>query len=134
MHFHWHKTEDIINRGGGQLALQLYNSTEDEDLAPTDVNINRDGIKHTIKAGETVLLNPGESITLPTLLYHQFWGVNSPVLVGEVSLVNDDKTDNRFHESVGRFPKIEEDEPPLHLLVNDYEQWVNEILVGRKKN
>ncbi len=69
------------------------------------------------------MLSPGESITLPTLLYHKFWGVEGRVLVGEVSLVNDDKTDNRFYEPVGRFPTIEEDEPPLHLLVNDYEQW-----------
>ena len=122
MHFHWHKTEDIINRGNGQLALQLYNATEDEDLAPTDVTVTMDGVKRTVKAGETVVLSPGESITLPPLLYHKFWGVEGPVLVGEVSLVNDDKTDNRFYEPVGRFPSIEEDEPPLHLLVNDYEE------------
>ncbi len=37
MHFHWHKTEDIINRGGGRLALKLYNSTKDEALADTDI-------------------------------------------------------------------------------------------------
>ena len=125
MHFHWHKTEDIINRGGGQLALQLYNSTVDEDLSPTDVTVSMDGVKHKVKAGDTVVLNPGESITLPNLLYHKFWGVGGRVLVGEVSLVNDDKTDNRFHEPVGRFPTIEEDEPPLHLLVNDYGQWAH---------
>jgi D-lyxose ketol-isomerase len=42
------------------------------------------------------------------------------VLVGEVSAVNDDQEDNRFHKPLGRFPDIEEDEPPLYLLVNDY--------------
>ena len=123
MHFHWHKTEDIINRGGGRLALQLYNATVDEDLAPTDVTVSMDGVKQTVKAGDTVMLSPGESITLPTQVYHKFWGVQERVLVGEVSLVNDDKTDNRFYEPVGRFPTIEEDESPLHLLVNDYGQW-----------
>ena len=25
-HFHWHKMEDIINRGGGELYVQVYNS------------------------------------------------------------------------------------------------------------
>ncbi len=123
MHFHWHKTEDIINRGGGRLAIQLYNSTVDEDLAPTEVTVSMDGVKRTVRAGETIILSPGESITLPTLVYHKFWGVEERVLVGEVSLVNDDKTDNRFYERVGRFPTIEEDEPPLHLLVNDYQQF-----------
>jgi D-lyxose ketol-isomerase len=35
-------------------------------------------------------------------------------------MVNDDRTDNRFHTPVGRFPQIEEDAPPLHLLTVDY--------------
>ena len=42
------------------------------------------------------------------------------MLVGEVSTVNDDETDNVFHEPVGRFPRIEEDEAPTRLLVIDY--------------
>src|SRR5579862_5172907 len=40
MHFHWRKVEDIINRGGGDLIVQVYNSTVDEDLADTDVVVN----------------------------------------------------------------------------------------------
>jgi D-lyxose ketol-isomerase len=123
MHFHWYKVEDIINRGGGRLALKLYNSTEDEQLADTEVNVSMDGVRRTLKAGETVILDVGESITLPTGLYHEFWGVDSKVLVGEVSKVNDDANDNRFLEPIGRFPEIEEDEPPLHLLVGDYPKY-----------
>ena len=123
MHFHWDKTEDIINRGGGRLVIQLYNSTEDEGLADTDVRVSTDGVERTVKAGDTVVLSPGESITLPSRLYHKFWGAESRVLVGEVSLVNDDQTDNRFYEPVGRFPEIEEDGPPLYLLVNDYPKY-----------
>jgi len=120
MHFHWAKSEDIINRGGGKLVIQLYNSTADEGLADTDVTVSTDGVRRVVKAGDTVVLAPGESITLPSRLYHAFWGAESRVMVGEVSMVNDDKTDNRFYEPVGRFPQIEEDEPPLHLLVTDY--------------
>lgn len=127
MHFHWSKTEDIINRGGGQLALKLYNSTPDEQLAGTDITVSLDGVVHHLPAGATVRLNPGESITLPTGLYHEFWGVGSKVLVGEVSKVNDDAHDNRFLQPIGRFPKIEEDEPPLHLLVGDYKAYYREI-------
>ena len=29
MHFHWSKMEDIINRGGGNVLIRVYNSTED---------------------------------------------------------------------------------------------------------
>ena len=42
------------------------------------------------------------------------------MLVGEVSQVNDDFSDNRFYEAVGRFPSIDEDEAPWRLLVSDY--------------
>lgn len=123
LHFHWRKVEDIINRGGGQLVIQLYNSTADDGLADSEVTVSTDGVRRTVPAGGTVVLEPGESITLPTRLYHAFWGAGGKVLVGEVSLVNDDNTDNRFYQPVGRFPQIEEDEPPLHLLTTDYAAW-----------
>ena len=120
MHFHWQKVEDIINRGGGKLKIQVYNSTTDDQLDNTDVEISLDGVKRVAPAGEILTLNPGESITLTNRLYHKFWGVESRVMVGEVSMVNDDHTDNRFLEPVGRFPEIEEDTPPLYLLCTDY--------------
>jgi D-lyxose ketol-isomerase len=119
-HFHWSKTEDIINRGGGNLVIQLFNSTPDEQLADTDLRVSTDGVERHLKSGDKVTLTPGESITLTTGLYHKFWGERERVLVGEVSMVNDDNADNRFYDQVGRFPAVEEDEPPLYLLVNDY--------------
>lgn len=123
-HFHWLKMEDIINRGGGQLALQLFNATPSEDLDTTsDVRLSMDEVERVIPAGGTVTLSPGESITLPPYCYHRFWGTGEKVLVGEVSQVNDDQVDNRFHAAGGRFPSIDEDEAPLHLLVTDYERY-----------
>ena len=80
-------------------------------------------MSRTVPAGGVVRLEPGESITLVPYCYHAFWGERGRVLVGEVSLVNDDATDNHFHDKVGRFPTIDEDEPPVHLLVNDYERY-----------
>lgn len=123
-HFHWQKTEDIINRGGGTLMIQLYNSTPDEKLDEhSDITVSLDGVVHTLPAGAVVQLKPGESITLTTCLYHQFWASGSRVLCGEVSTVNDDLADNRFLDPIGRFATIEEDEPPLHLLVGDYKKY-----------
>ncbi len=127
MHFHWRKVEDIINRGGGKLTIQVYNSTEADRLADTDVTVSLDGVKRIVKAGDTVVLHPGESITLPSRQYHKFWAVEGRVLIGEVSLVNDDNMDNRFYEPVGRFPEIEEDEPPLYLLCTDYSQYYKPV-------
>jgi len=130
MHFHWAKTEDIINRGGGRLVIQLYNSTADGQLADTDVNISMDGVCHSVKAGDVVTLSPGESITLPTGCYHEFWGDESRVLVGEVSAVNDDNVDNRFYKPVGRFPVVEEDQQPLYYLTSDYKKNLSWVFKG----
>ena len=122
-HFHWMKTEDIINRGGGRLVIELANATEDESaLAGTEVEVSTDGVQRRVKARGRVALSPGESITLVPKLYHAFWAEqgSGTALVGEVSSVNDDATDNRFLDAPGRFPEIEEDEPPYRLLCNEY--------------
>lgn len=122
MHFHWNKMEDIINRGGGNVLIRVYNSDEDGEFADTDVTIYSDGRVYTVPAGTQVRLTPGESITVMPYMYHDFEVEkgSGAVLLGEVSMCNDDNTDNRFHEPMGRFPKIEEDEPPYRLLCNEY--------------
>ena len=123
MHFHWFKAEDIINRGGGNVLIQVYNATKDEDLdRVNDVKIHVDGREMTVPAGTKVRLTPGESITIYPYMYHDFTVEegSGPVLLGEVSQCNDDNTDNRFYEKLGRFPTIEEDEPPYRLLCNEY--------------
>ena len=126
MHFHWSKMEDIINRVGGDLVVTLYNSDEKEELADTAVIVSCDGLKRTVEAGGRVTLRPGESIALPSRMYHQFVVERGTgkTLLGEVSTVNDDTRDNRFHKGIGRFPEIEEDEPPLHLLTIDYAKFL----------
>jgi hypothetical protein len=120
MHFHWNKAEDIINRAGGDLVIELYNADDEGKLADTDVELSVDGVRRTVKAGGTVRLKPGESICLTQRVYHKFWAENGRALLGEVSRVNDDQRDNRFLEPLGRFPSIEEDEPPQFLLCSEY--------------
>lgn len=124
-HLHYQKMEDIINRGGGNLVIRVWNSTEDQQLADTPVTVSCDGVHTTVPAGETITLHPGESVCLPQRLYHRFWGESGKgtVLVGEVSRVNDDHVDNHFYDPVGRFPEIDEDASPLHLLYNDYARY-----------
>ena len=120
LHTHYIKIEDVINRGGGNLGVQLYNAKKDYSLDDTSIILYKDGQKTKFVAGEKFILKPGESITLLPGVYHKFWGANEKVLVGEVSLANDDVNDNKFLKEVGRFPTIEEDVDPLHLLINDY--------------
>jgi len=122
MHFHWSKMEDIINRGGGNLVLQIFGSDEKENISDKAVSLRVDGKLRSVPPGDNVILMPGESICLKQRVYHRFFGEKGKgrVLVGEVSTVNDDSSDNRFYNPVGRFPDIEEDKNPLHLLASDY--------------
>ena len=123
-HFHWSKMEDIINRGGGRLVLELWNAEPDTEQMDevNEVVVSIDGIERTVSPGEKVILEPGESITLPPFMYHRFYAEpgGGMVLGGEVSRVNDDAHDNRFLQPLPRFPAIEEDEPPLFLLCTEY--------------
>jgi D-lyxose ketol-isomerase len=123
-HFHWAKMEDIINRGGGNMVIELWNADPDtEELDDVnEVTVSVDGIERTVPAGGKVVLEPGESITLPPYMYHTFYGQagKGMVLGGEVSRVNDDANDNRFLQPLPRFPEIEEDQPVDFLLCTEY--------------
>ena len=122
-HFHWYKQEDIINRGGGNVLLRVYNSFPNEEMDyESDVTIYSDGRKYTVPAGTQIRLAPGESLTVTRGMYHDFEvekGTGA-VLLGEVSQCNDDENDNRMLPPVGRFPAIEEDEPAYRLLCFEY--------------
>ena len=125
MHRHNLKAEDIINRAGGILALKLYASGPDGLIdRGEDVTVPSDGIRRTLPAGGVLRLAPGESVTLLPGVWHAFWAEEKDVLIGEVSTVNDDLTDNVFSEPVARFSEIEEDEPAVRLLVSDYDRWL----------
>ena len=122
-HFHWFKTEDIINRGGGNVLIRVYNSHPDESIDyESDVTVHTDGRTYTVPAGTQIRLTPGESIFVQQYLYHDFEVEpgTGDVLLGEVSQCNDDSNDNRFNPPMGRFPAIEEDEAPYRLLCNEY--------------
>ncbi|MCX5495074.1 D-lyxose/D-mannose family sugar isomerase [Kaistia dalseonensis] len=125
MHRHVVKAEDIINRGGGTLTLELFMSDADGNPDPkAEVEVPTDGIIRRMPAGGILKLDPGESVTLLPGVWHAFWGEGKDVLIGEVSTVNDDLTDNVFREPIGRFSNIEEDVAPWHLLVSDYDTWL----------
>ena len=126
LHTHRLKLEDIINRGGGNLVIELYLGDSEFQLTDSPVTVCIDSIARTVPAGGKVVLTPGESIFLVPGVFHKFYGESGTdtVLVGEVSSVNDDQTDNLFLDNQPRFPQIEEDEEPSYLLVGDYPKYV----------
>ena len=122
MHRHNVKAEDIINRGGGDLVIELFAPDAEGNIDPeADVTVPCDGVMRTVSAGGLLHLKPGESVTLMPGVWHAFWAEGKDCLIGEVSTVNDDRTDNVFREPIGRFSQIEEDVDPVHLLVSDYD-------------
>lgn len=122
MHLHWRKREDIINRGGGNLIIELWNADAQHQTDSSDVTVVIDGCRHTHAAGSQLRLSPGESICVTPGLYHSFWGEPGfgDVLVGEVSSINDDQHDNHFLNPANRFSDVLEDEPAHLVLCNEY--------------
>ncbi len=124
-HYHAQKTEDIINRGGGVLLIEVYNSLPDGSVDLTgDVKILTDGIEKTVPAGTQVEITRGNSMTIYPGLYHLFTPKPGcgDLIVGEVSSINDDRTDNYFAVARPRFIPVEEDEPIRIPLCNEYNQ------------
>ena len=75
-HYHWYKQEDIINRGGGNLLIKVYQAADsDREMNDTpcfsdeDVEIQVDGRHYTVPAGTVIRLEPGQyQVSLPLLL------------------------------------------------------------------
>jgi len=122
LHFHQSKMEDIINRGGGSVLIQLWLAGADNRPSDDRFALSVSGVRTEVRPGELVRLIPGESICLPPRTFHQFWAEKGtgPSMSGEVSSVCDDRTDNFFLETSERFPSVEEDEPPRYRLCNEY--------------
>ncbi|MBL6946419.1 MAG: D-lyxose/D-mannose family sugar isomerase [Rhodospirillales bacterium] len=120
-HYHAQKMEDIIVRGGGNLVIEMFNIDARGQRTDDDVTVRTDGQARQVKPCKPLTLKPGESITLAPRVFHRFYGEkgHGTVLVGEVSSINDDLSDNYFFESGTRFSRIEEDAPPIHLLWNE---------------
>lgn len=123
LHYHVEKTEDIINRAGGVFCCQL--AARGEDGKPDftkGVRVLRDGTYYDAAPGEIIEITTGNSITLEPGVYHRFFAKTGcgDLLIGEVSKINDDNTDNVFAKVSDRFCAVIEDEPRYRLLVNEY--------------
>ena len=120
-HSHKIKLEDIINRGGGNLAIEFVEVDEKDQELSNKITVLVDGEKILLDPHEPLILKRGQSVTVDRNIFHRFYAVKGSgmVMAGEVSQVNDDNNDNYFLEPIGRFSEIQEDEPTLHPLWNE---------------
>lgn len=117
MHTHRKKKEDIICRSG-RLAIELWKGHPHRARKGAAFFLRRNGGKVKVRSGETILLLPGERVTLEPGIYHAFWPESPEAIIGEVSTANDDAHDNFFVDpNIGRFPEIDEDETPVARLL-----------------
>jgi len=62
--FHWSKSEDIINRGGENLVIELARATDDDALSDRELLVSCDGVARTVPSRGRIVREPGESVTL----------------------------------------------------------------------
>jgi len=119
-HYHVVKTEDIVNRGGARFVVELF--MVDDLGRPTRerFRVLKDASVLDLGPGDQVRLEPGESLTLEPHVAHAFWAEGGTALAGEVSLANDDASDNYFVPPLAPPALIEEDAPARRVTVRDY--------------
>jgi len=119
LHTHRQKKEDIICRSG-RLAIELWAGHPAAIPRGIEFTVLRNGLNTAFTSGGIMVLEPGERVTIVPGIYHAFWPETKDCVISEVSTANDDANDNFFADpAMGRFPTIEEDEPPLVRLVSE---------------
>jgi D-lyxose ketol-isomerase len=119
-HFHIVKTEDILNRGGARFVVELFKVDSQGVRLDERLQVLKDAEMLDLAAGAQVSLEPGESLTLEPYVAHSFWAEGGAVLAGEISLANDDATDNYFLPPLGHFAPIVEDASMRYVTVRDH--------------
>jgi D-lyxose ketol-isomerase len=119
-HYHIVKTEDILNRGGARFVVELFKVDHAGTPLKERFRVLKDVKTLDIGPGDRVSLEPGESIVLEPFVAHAFWAEGGTTLGGEVSLVNDDATDNYFLPPLAPLTPIEEDQPGKFVTVRDH--------------
>lgn len=118
-HCHQKKKEDIICRKG-TLAIRLWKDDPLADNGSAELRVKINGEYNTIVSGATISLPSGGRVTITPGLWHAFYPESDECIIGEVSTANDDLHDNFFSDkSIGRFSRIEEDEPPVVRLLSE---------------
>jgi D-lyxose ketol-isomerase len=123
-HYHIVKTEDIVNRGGARFVVELCKVDRSGAKLKDRFKVVKDVTTLELGPGDQVRLEPGESLTLEPFVAHAFWAEGGATLAGEVSLANDDGTDNYFLPPLRPFAPIEEDKPRRFVTVRDHARLV----------
>ncbi len=125
-HYHIVKTEDVLNRGGARFVVELFKVDRAGAPLKDRFRVLKDVRTLELSAGDRVVLEPGESLVLEPFVAHAFWAEGGATLAGEVSLANDDLTDNYFLPPPEPAADIVEDQPMRFVTVRDHARFLRE--------
>lgn len=125
-HYHIVKTEDVLNRGGARFVVELFKVDRAGTPLKERFRVLKDATTLDLGPGDRVSLEPGESLVLEPFVAHAFWAEGGDTLAGEVSLANDDLSDNYFLPPPAAPAPIEEDQAKKYITTRDHAR-----LVGR---
>jgi hypothetical protein len=123
-HFHRQKQrKEVTVIAGASVRFELAWAESDKVLSSTkDVDVQVDGIWHHLPANGSIVVNPGETITLPANLSHI---ISVPaggldVIMLETSTANNDRSDNIFPFMTPTSKPVIEDEEARYQLLTEY--------------
>ena len=119
-HYHIVKTEDVVNRGGAKFVVELVKVDRAGLALKERFRVLKDVKTLELGPGAEVTLEPGESLTLDPFVAHAFWARGGPTLAGEVSLANDDRSDNYFLPPLAPPAPVAEDAARRYITVRDH--------------
>ena len=123
-HYHVVKTEDVINRGGAKFIVELVKVDRSGAPLKERFRVLKDVKTLDLGPGDRVTLEPGESLVLEPFVAHAFWAEGGVTLAGEVSLANDDMTDNYFFPTPEPPAPIDEDRAKRFVTTRDHARLV----------
>jgi len=122
-HFHRQKErKEVTVVAGAPVRFELAWGDGDKALSKNDVDVQVDGIWHHLPAGGAVVVNAGETITLPGNLSHiiSVEGGGADSILLETSTANNDRSDNIFPFMTPTSKPVIEDEDARYQLLDEH--------------
>lgn len=122
-HFHRQKArKEVTVVAGAAVRFELAWADGDTALSDRDVDVQIDGIWHHLPAGGSIVVAPGETITLPGELSHIISvpeGGEDTIML-ETSTANNDSNDNIFPFMTPTSVPVEEDAAARYQLLDEH--------------
>jgi D-lyxose ketol-isomerase len=122
-HFHRQKTrKEVTVIAGASVRFELAWADGDTQLSDKDVEVQVDGIWHHLPANGSIVVAPGETITLPGELSHIISvpeGGQDTIML-ETSTANNDSNDNIFPFMTPTSAPVSEDAKARYQLLDEH--------------